>query len=694
MRKWAGAADDLKTLFDAGAIGRLSDSELLARFIRREDVASSEAAFAALVSRHGPMVLGICRRVLSDDHAAADAFQAVFLVLARKAPQVQVDDTLGRWLHGVSIRVSRRARAVARAERARVRALDGLDPPDGSTTTGPESLREVRSAIDEEIARLPGRYRSAVVLCYLEGLTQEQAARRLRCPVRTVESRLRRARERLRPSLVRRGLAPAAWCSEMLAAATARAELPPALAAMARQVAGAPAGTVPAAVARLARSTMRSLSMPRGLRIGWMLVALGLAATGTALLAGGQGTKPAASPDQAAQVGPSSGRPEPVPAANGRLEIRAVADATGRPIEGAAVEWQLQINNGRFKTTKNSTDRDGRAVLEWPEGATVNGLNMTARKPGFVPYSIRWDDTNHPLHLPAVKEIRCVPGVPIGGVVKDEAGAPVAGARITVHAPPAETEMSNYSFNLVETTTDAQGRWRFDDAPADLSGVRFQIEAPRFLPGSGAASRKTDAVTVLKRGFTVRGRVLDAQGQPIAGASVRGGEMFNSRSQSKTDARGEFLLENCAPGASVVTVRAEHFAPDLREVHPEDRPTVEFRLGPGHTLRGKVVDRGGHPVAGMTIAADTWRGHRSLDVRFDTDKDGRFEWRDAPGDDVLYSVFKHGYMSRRNVAMTADGAEAVITVDPRAGHLRPRDRRRDRPAAVDVPRRPGPGVRE
>jgi len=664
MRKWAGAADDLKTLFDAGAIGGLSDSELLARFIRREHVASSEAAFAALVSRHGPVVLGICRRVLGDDHAAADAFQAVFLVLARKAPQVQVDDTLGRWLHGVSIRVSRRARAVARAERARVRALNGLDPPDGSTTTGPESLRELRSAIDEAIARLPGRYRSAVVLCYLEGLTQEQAARRLRCSIRTVETRLRRARERLRLSLARRGLAPTACCSELLAATTTRAELPPPLVTTACQTVSASAGTVPAGVARLARSTMRSLSMSRGLRIGWMLVALGLVATGTALLAGGQGARPAVPGDPTVQVGTPTAQPRPAPAAHGRLEIRAVADASGRPIEGAAVEWQLRVNHGRSKITKDSTNSDGRAVLEWPDGATVNGLNVTARKPGFVPYSIRWVDTNHPLHLPAIKEIRCVPGIPIGGVVKDEACAPVAGARITVRAPPAETELSYYSFNLVDTTTDAQGRWRFDHAPTELSGVRFQIEAPRFLPGSGAASRKTDVVTVLKRGFTVKGRVLDAQGHPVVGASVGYGDHFNYQSQSKTDAGGEFLLDNCVPGASVVTVGAAGHSPDLREVHPEDQPALEFRLGPAHPLRGKIVDHEGHPVAGMTIAADSWRGHRSLHVRFDTNKDGRFEWRDAPGDAVLFSAFKDGYMSLRKLAMTAGGAEPVVTVNP------------------------------
>ena len=169
--------DDLVTLFGIGAIGRLSDAELLARFLRRHDAASSEAAFSAMVSRHGPMILGVCRRMLRDEHAAADAFQAVFLVLARKAPSVQVDDSLGGWLHGVSVRVARRARAVMHAERARTQALDGLDPPDESAEKEPRCGFEVRAAIDEEIARLPGRYRSAVVLCYLEGLTQEQAAR-------------------------------------------------------------------------------------------------------------------------------------------------------------------------------------------------------------------------------------------------------------------------------------------------------------------------------------------------------------------------------------------------------------------------------------------------------------------------------------------------------------------------------------
>jgi DNA-directed RNA polymerase specialized sigma24 family protein len=153
------AGDDLTILFGVGAIGRLSDAELLARFIRREDAVASEAAFATLVSRHGPMVLGVCRRMLGDDHAAADAFQAVFLILARKAPTVRVDDSLGRWLHGVSVRVARRARIMARAERRRFRPLDGLEPADESAPVDPRCPDDLRAAIDEEIARLPGRYR-------------------------------------------------------------------------------------------------------------------------------------------------------------------------------------------------------------------------------------------------------------------------------------------------------------------------------------------------------------------------------------------------------------------------------------------------------------------------------------------------------------------------------------------------------
>ena len=135
--------------------------------------------------------------------------------------------------------------------------------------------------------------------------------------------------------------------------------------------------------------------------------------------------------------------------------------------------------------------------------------------------------------------------------------------------------------------------------------------------------------------------------------------------KAKTDAGGAFVLENCKPGRGrSVTVQAEGFAPDLREVHPEDQPALEFLLGPAHTVRGQVVDRNGKPVAGATIYPETWRAHRTLEFRADTGPDGRFEWRERPGDVVLFSISKAGYISRRDVALPPTGAIQVITLDP------------------------------
>ena len=137
----------------------------------------------------------------------------------------------------------------------------------------------------------------------------------------------------------------------------------------------------------------RRLALAAALGGGALLILIG----GLAVTVAG----PSANTEPSAKA-PTAGASD-VPVADGRLEIQAVAAATGRPIEGATVVWQLRINDGRFTKTTNSTDADGRAVLEWPRGATVNGLQVTARKAGFVPYVIHWDDSAHPLRLPAVK---------------------------------------------------------------------------------------------------------------------------------------------------------------------------------------------------------------------------------------------------------------------------------------------------
>jgi RNA polymerase sigma factor (sigma-70 family) len=279
------AGRDLRALLEGRSLVSLSDGELLDRFARGRGDSLAESAFSALVARHGPMVWGTCRRILRDPHAAEDAFQATFLILVKKAGSVKVEDSLGRWLHGVGVRVALRARA----DRARSgRDLAGIDP-----AISPIVPDDLKAVIDEEVERLPKRYRLVVVLCHLEGLTRESAATRLRCPVGTVNSRLSRASEILRTRLTRRGLAPASggfalWLSgtEVSASVPIRLIGTTVAASMAQASGLSLAGVVPVGVAFLLQQTLRRMGMMtlmKTLAIGSMVVGLtafGLVSTG------------------------------------------------------------------------------------------------------------------------------------------------------------------------------------------------------------------------------------------------------------------------------------------------------------------------------------------------------------------------------------------------------------------------------
>ena len=190
-------------LFGEGTLTGLGDGQLLERYLTRRD----EDAFEALVDLHGPMVLGLCRRMLRDPRDIEDAFQATFLVLVRKAPAIRDRDLLSSWLYGVAYRVARRARARTLRRRDR-EATVGV--PEVAARAGADRPAEIDPMLDQELSRLPERYRAPLVLCYLRGRTHEQAAEDLRCPVGTVRSRLARGRDLLRKRLTRRGFAPTA----------------------------------------------------------------------------------------------------------------------------------------------------------------------------------------------------------------------------------------------------------------------------------------------------------------------------------------------------------------------------------------------------------------------------------------------------------------------------------------------------
>jgi RNA polymerase sigma factor (sigma-70 family) len=249
-----------------GAAGRLTDAELLERFVGRRD----EAAFELLVRRHGPMVLGTCRRLLRHEHDAEDAFQATFLALARGAGSVRRRESVAGWLYRVARRVAlkAKARAARRPERP-ARGPELTAPPPAPEAAG----HELRPVLDEEVERLPEKYRAPVVLCYLGGLTCAEAARRLGCPRGTVATRLARARARLRGRLLRRGLGPAAVPPLLLRSATEAGLL---------LAAGKPAaGAVPASALSLAEGVTRPMLLfPKLKAVALTLLAVGLLAAG------------------------------------------------------------------------------------------------------------------------------------------------------------------------------------------------------------------------------------------------------------------------------------------------------------------------------------------------------------------------------------------------------------------------------
>ncbi len=293
----------IQTLFDAGTAAGLSDRALVERFLGRGD--GAESAFAGLVERHGPMVLRVCRDVLRDPHDADDAFQAVFLILARRAGSIRSRESVGPWLYGVALRVARTARKGAGRRREVERK--------GAEMRAEEEPAEVdrldaAPAIHDEVGRLPEKYRAAVVLCYFEGLTHEQAAGQLGWPVGTVRSRLAGARDRLRSRLTRRGLAPSAgFLAASAAAEGMSAIVPSALAAATVGIAmrAGEAGAVPASVAALAGRFLRVTAMTKLSMIATGFVAAGLVASAGVGLVGAQ--------QEAGRERPRPERPEQEP---------------------------------------------------------------------------------------------------------------------------------------------------------------------------------------------------------------------------------------------------------------------------------------------------------------------------------------------------------------------------------------------
>jgi RNA polymerase sigma factor (sigma-70 family) len=244
-----------------------SDGELLRAFVARRE----EAAFAELVRRHGPMVLGVCRRVLRHEQDAEDAFQAPFLVLARRAGSVVPGERVGSWLHGVARRTALAARGAITRRRGREKQAHALPEP----PVEPEGpWRELWPLLDAELARLPEKYRLPLLLCDLEGRTRREVARQLGLPEGTLSNRLAAARRVLAGRLARHGYTLAAGLLTTGLSWGAAARVPRAL--LLSTVKAATAGVVPGRAAALAEGVLKAMFLTR-LRLSAALLVMILA---------------------------------------------------------------------------------------------------------------------------------------------------------------------------------------------------------------------------------------------------------------------------------------------------------------------------------------------------------------------------------------------------------------------------------
>jgi RNA polymerase sigma factor (sigma-70 family) len=258
-----------------------TDDQLLGSFVQTRD----QAAFGVLVRRHGPMVLGVCRRVLRNSADADDAFQAAFLVLAQKAATIGHRELLARWLYGVAFNTARRLRRTSSRRSLHEKPFAEIEEPCAGEASHLD--REVVATLDEELSRLPDRYRLPIVLCDLEGLARREAARQLGCPEGTVAGSLARARVLLASRLTKRGLAPAGSFIGAVLSDQGVSAVSSALLARVVRVIGAPelksavaTGLVSQQVAETSEGVVRAMFLNKLKTYAFALVLCGVAVAG------------------------------------------------------------------------------------------------------------------------------------------------------------------------------------------------------------------------------------------------------------------------------------------------------------------------------------------------------------------------------------------------------------------------------
>jgi RNA polymerase sigma factor (sigma-70 family) len=610
-----------------------SDAQLLGRFVTGRD----EGAFRTLLDRYAPLVLGVCRRSLGQAADVDDAFQATFLVLARSASRVRKPEALGCWLYGVARKVAARLRTT-QARRARLPnvAVRTVEPADAAA-----AWRDLQAVLDDELGRLPAKYRDPFVLCCLNDLTHEAAAARLGLPVGTIKSRLTRARDRLRTRLARRGLAPAATGVALTVLAGPAAAVPNALleSTMTIICRGGPRTAAVALADEVLRGALRTK------------IVAGLAAVAVAL-----GVTLAAGPGRT---------PTPPPVAPPAATAAEAVDALGDPLPAGA---RARLGSLRLRHMH-----------------TIRSVAFTTAGDSVITRS--WDGTTRVFDLTTGKEVRRV-SFPYLTSAKDDPGNLVW----AVIAPDGRTGLSFHK----------DGSFRFSDLQTGAVRKQHtvaQFEAPSaFVPGAFTPDGKTVAtygqgvvrLWDVKTGDETKSFTIPRAGDLVLSPDGKTLAVVTQQAKTATKAEpGEVVLWDVATGKELQMLTGygdkiyqAAFSPDGKRLAAgggiQDRTVRVWDVATGKELVRIPGPEGWvRPVAfspdGKTLAVG---GQNGIIVLLDPDTGKEVGQLRIPGQDDVYGPWV------MSVAFAPDGKRLISVGTEKAIRVWDLAMRKEVPGAV------------
>ncbi|MFH1923706.1 MAG: carboxypeptidase regulatory-like domain-containing protein [Planctomycetota bacterium] len=365
--------------------------------------------------------------------------------------------------------------------------------------------------------------------------------------------------------------------------------------------------------------------------------------------------------------------------------LLTVLDDNDNPVPAANVTLRIrQVAGGPWKVTRHQCDASGRLRVDVPR-ETPAYCALKVELPGYAPFFADWEQRDGPDPIPESYTARLDPGRLIGGIVQNEDGEPIQGAKVSPWFNLKMREERSGPLGAgVDVTTDVQGRWTYPSFPTDIRQTTIAMTHPDY-----AATRVSEpvakfalspdetptSVLVIRRGLTIAGTVTDEEGRPVQGAVVRSHDKYESSPpKTETDESGSYRFTNGRAGESFFTASAEGWAPSLREVEiaPGMDPVV-FKLTRGKPLRLRVVDSDGNALPGVGVSLSTWRKSDIMGTlpssRGQTGADGVWQWPHAPEGPIEFGIFKTGYARIGRLELKAGEQENVVTMHPEETQL-------------------------